>query len=76
MWAENPKAEWVLGAQDPPHWEMCKFSMARASCFYPMAVFLEIELLKVTLVQPVPSSWGIWTIPHTPIPEKYAVIMG
>ena len=53
----SPKAKWVLGLQDPPNWELCEFLMARSSCFYPMAVFIEIEPLKVTLVRPVPSSW-------------------
>ncbi len=29
----RPLASWVLGPQDPPHWELCKFPMARGSCY-------------------------------------------
>ena len=32
--------EWVLGPRDPPDWELCEFSMAWGSCFYPMNVFI------------------------------------
>ncbi len=28
LWAENP-----LGPQGPPHWDFCKFPMARGSCY-------------------------------------------
>ena len=32
-----------IPGQDQPHWESREFSMARGSCFYTMAVFIEIE---------------------------------
>ena len=31
----QPSASWVLGPQDPPYWELCKFPMAMGSCYNP-----------------------------------------
>ena len=34
---------WVLGPQDLPNWELCKFPIATGSCFYPMTTFFMIR---------------------------------
>ena len=53
--------KWVLGPQNPLKCELCKFTMARDSCFYPMNVFI----VWYGKIQGVQSSWGIRTIRHT-----------
>ena len=37
---QNPMGKWVLIPRDPLNWELCKFPMARGSCFYPTTIFL------------------------------------
>ncbi len=39
----RPKAKSVLGPPDPPNSDCSKFSMARASCFYPTTTFFMIR---------------------------------
>ena len=56
------KAECFLGPEGSLNWEVFEFTMARGSCFYPMAC-IQIMIRKRRL--PVPNSWEIQTIPQT-----------
>ncbi len=78
LWAENPgdEASWVLDPQNPPNSELCEFTMARRSCFYPMAVFIEMTMIQICRFGRFKArgEFGQFFIPA--IPHIYALIMG
>ena len=72
----RPKAMWALAPEDPPNWEMCKFSMARGSRFHPMAISIEFEHVNKCWFGQFQAYGEFRQFLIPPIPHKYALIMG
>ena len=51
----------VLGFKKPPSWDVCDFSMAKCSCFYPLAVLGYLPQHEVFMIMSNSN------ISHTPV---------